>query len=516
VNPPGDGRADRRGSVAIALALAGAVIALRVWNLGGPPLWLDEAYSANYADLAFSELVPRLAGEATPPLYYLLLGVWTRVLGSSELAVRALSALCSAGAVGVLAALVHGLAGARAARIACALAACAPLQVYYAQEARMYALLGLLAVSLLWAAVRVLERPTPAGLAVAAALSWASLLTHNVAAWWVVGVNVAFLALAPGNRLRVHWLVAQGLAAVAYLPWFRVVLGQLAAQGEVLAWFEPSWRARSPLGHLAASLTSFTLGPFPRHLAIAALPGARWLSLLCAGAVAGGALRLRARREVRLVVIALGVALALSLGYSLAVQPVHIAGRTDQALLLPYLALLAMGLGGLRPRRLAVGATAAFAACALATLVAYYGNAAKEDSQAWLTAVADRARPGDLAIATGLTRAEMDYYLMKRWGLPLEIESYPARLARHPGYVNYQELRANRELLDRDTRDLVRRARETIGAGSRVYVLLTPPRDVNGELLTALASALRSEPRTLGTFQRTGGGPVRLLVFAPP
>src|SRR6478736_7732867 len=80
---------ERRRLIAGMVLFALAGFAVRVWNVMGAPLWLDEAYSAYAAahDLDFLwHVVPRY--ETHPPFYYTLLHGWTLVAGDSLVALR--------------------------------------------------------------------------------------------------------------------------------------------------------------------------------------------------------------------------------------------------------------------------------------------------------------------------------------------------------------------------------------------------------------------------------------------
>src|SRR5438270_126482 len=85
-------------------------------------------------------------GEPHPPLYPLVLAGWLRLLGRSEFVARLPSAFAGIASVAVGAALARGLAPAgnqpaanRAAVIAGLLVALNPFQIWYSEEARMYA-----------------------------------------------------------------------------------------------------------------------------------------------------------------------------------------------------------------------------------------------------------------------------------------------------------------------------------------------------------------------------------------
>jgi len=53
------------------------------------PLWRDEVFSVLYATQSFAAIVSKSSFD--PPLYYLLLHVWMKIFGQSEIAVRSLS-----------------------------------------------------------------------------------------------------------------------------------------------------------------------------------------------------------------------------------------------------------------------------------------------------------------------------------------------------------------------------------------------------------------------------------------
>ncbi len=206
------------GGRAPLLGLTLAAAALRFATLGQQSFWFDEASTGRLMRMGLGSMIRALPdGESTPPLYYLLAWVWTRVLGTGEVGLRSLSAL--AGTVTVLVVYAAGdrLLGRRAGLGAAALAAFSPLLIWYSQEARAYALLVLLCAASVWALAAALE-PGAGGrrLGAWAAVCALALATHYFAAFlilpeavWllrargravapaVAGVVVAGLALAP-------------------------------------------------------------------------------------------------------------------------------------------------------------------------------------------------------------------------------------------------------------------------------------------------------------------------------
>jgi len=111
-------------------------------------LWGDESFTA----VAVRENLPRIleivAKDTAPPLYYLLLFAWTRIFGSSEIAIRSLSVLLSLGTAltaCLIAKHIWGslsrLEGRKTALWAGLLTLANPFLFPFAFEGRMYAIL---------------------------------------------------------------------------------------------------------------------------------------------------------------------------------------------------------------------------------------------------------------------------------------------------------------------------------------------------------------------------------------
>jgi 4-amino-4-deoxy-L-arabinose transferase-like glycosyltransferase len=172
----------------------------------------------------------RRAQDIHPPLYYLLLHAWGAVAGRSVFALRAFSALAGVLLIAATGAMAARLFGRRAAGLAMLLMAAHPLAVYYAQEVRMYALLGLWAAlhSLFFLAWRARPRPGRAlGLLLTGA---AGLYTHYVfpAIPAAHGLIMLGEAMARGRWHRlIRWLGLQAWIGLAFLPWAPAAFAQL-------------------------------------------------------------------------------------------------------------------------------------------------------------------------------------------------------------------------------------------------------------------------------------------------
>jgi uncharacterized membrane protein len=110
-------------------------VVLRLSDLGGKSLWLDEAFSV-WNSARAPEQIWNEVNDNHPPLYYLLLHAWMAI-GDSEALVRLPSVFISMVALALTYVLGTKLFNKTVALAAAALLALAPLDLWYAQEARM-------------------------------------------------------------------------------------------------------------------------------------------------------------------------------------------------------------------------------------------------------------------------------------------------------------------------------------------------------------------------------------------
>src|SRR5436305_1742472 len=112
------------GSRAMLAVIALTVIAalLRFWRLGHQGFWFDEGNTALLVQFSPGKmlgLIPQ--SESTPPLYYCVAWVWSRVFGHTEVGLRSLSAILGVATVPLAYVAGVKLISRRAGVIACAL-----------------------------------------------------------------------------------------------------------------------------------------------------------------------------------------------------------------------------------------------------------------------------------------------------------------------------------------------------------------------------------------------------------
>lgn len=421
-------------SFVLAVALLSlAALLLRLAGLGSKDLWQDEGTSVYYAQLPLQTLYWSLC-DPHPPAYYGILRA-ALVLGNSEWWVRLPSAL--GGTLAVLLTFVQArvllrpLAGApaprvnRAALLAAALVAVAPLHVWYSQEARPYALLSAAALAMTAAGTWCWLKPGLGRAAIYLLAGWLALsVEYGALATWTL-LNLLLLSGWPwqpgarrGRTFAGRWLLLQGLVLAPFALWW---LG--SAQGDAMA--RPSYQAV----FLAVQATTAGL-PLTPH-------DARWLVIgaLLMALLAGLAAALAVRRSQRLRgwlgspwagIVFAGLLLLLALW---GVAPRLYTVKRHLVVLIPYVAIAAAWVltntAWQRPRVARLAGPGLLAVCFVLSLTAIW-LVPKSDWREAVETLAAEVRPGDVIWVDEMNAPVFDYYWQDRspWQ-PLTSNSRP-------------------------------------------------------------------------------------------
>jgi 4-amino-4-deoxy-L-arabinose transferase-like glycosyltransferase len=170
----------------LLVGIVGVGTVLRLATLGSQSYWFDEAQAAHEMHMSLGSMLTTMFDhETNPPLYFVVGWAWAHVFGTSEVALRSLSALAGI-AVIVLAYLCgRELVSRSAGLLAAALAALSPFLIWYSQEAREYMLLAALCGASLLYFARAWHQPTRGNIVGWAVFSALAVLTHSFAVFLV-------------------------------------------------------------------------------------------------------------------------------------------------------------------------------------------------------------------------------------------------------------------------------------------------------------------------------------------
>ena len=210
----------------IILIIFISAAALRVVTLWLAPLWYDENFTLILSRLPFARMIAATAGDTHPPLWYVITWAWVHAFPSLPVwTLRIPSALCSIAALFVFdRILVEMKVSQRIQIVALVLMAILPVNLYYAMEARMYALLELEVLLCFWSILKLDRRAL-----VLAAAGTALMYTQNYGGFYLAALALAWLSLHPSRKFSdlFNALVTFALPVLLWLPWLGVMLGQM-------------------------------------------------------------------------------------------------------------------------------------------------------------------------------------------------------------------------------------------------------------------------------------------------
>ncbi len=254
---------------------------LRFYRLDAQSFWNDEGNSARIAERSLQLITEGAAGDIHPPLYYYLLHFWRGFFGSSEFALRSLSAVLGVSLIWLTYLIARTIFGANAGLLAALTAAINPFEVYYSQEARMYMLLAVIGAAATYVLLRRLTvwsshqtNPRRASLIIGhlslVILYAAGLYTHYAFPFVIFTHFSIVVAWALSHRQQavyriITWIGTVAASGVLFIPWLPTAIRQITT------W--PSSGSTTDTGAmLLDTLRLYVLGPtFPTSDAAIAL-----------------------------------------------------------------------------------------------------------------------------------------------------------------------------------------------------------------------------------------------------
>jgi mannosyltransferase len=380
------------------LTVAAAI--LRFIFLSSKSFWLDEGSSATFAAQPLKHLIGQmLRGEMAVymPLYFVMLHCWGYFAGSSEISLRLPSVIFATATVPLIYSLGAELLDRRVGLMAALLLSVNAACVEFGQEARAYAMVGMLVTLSSLLLVRSIKRASLAGyvgyVLVGSLCAYAHLLGILVLpAQWL---SLFLFGADRKTRLRLTACIA--VVAIVSLP--PIILSIHGVHGE-LSWIPATSRAM--VIYLFARFAGL-YGVEMKGLSLFAI----YLAAI-AIAVIGAS-----RRELPVVGFLL-LSVALPVGIVLAVsifKPILVI----RYLLIcqPFFVLLAAtGIMRIKPRAVMVAITVLIVALSLSEDRIFYDDPPKQDWRGAIKFVVANAKSGDvLWVFPFWNVAPVDYYV---------------------------------------------------------------------------------------------------------
>lgn len=210
--------------LAIITSIGGMVL-LGSWRLP----WYDERFTILLTRLSYPDLLTAIAGDVHPPLYYLLARFWMQFiptgmgLAAQAFWLRMLSVLFTIGSIITFSKILPDFSNVipiRYRKLLVTVFAVNGMVVYFAVEGRMYALLLLLTLLVVYLG-------NHKHWVLLAVVNLATLYTHNYALFYLP-VTAFYLWLRHKEHIR-HLILAYALPILGFLPWAWILYRQTTA-----------------------------------------------------------------------------------------------------------------------------------------------------------------------------------------------------------------------------------------------------------------------------------------------
>ncbi|MDX1689230.1 MAG: glycosyltransferase family 39 protein [Candidatus Promineifilaceae bacterium] len=388
-----------------------------MYHLDHFSFWQDESLTPLRAGYAIPEILSNriviqegVTQDTHPPLYFLLIHFTRLLLGESDFAYRFPSVLASVLTIPLLFQFGRRLLSVRAGLLAAFLATINPLQVWYAQEARMYTFLLLLTTAASYALWRALDGGSlRRWFLIYLLFAGLSFLTHYTALFLIAGHFLLWAWLLLGRRQRRLLLIGGGVVLLMILPFLPFFIPRL------LSGPETNYTYVSPLIMLQDIVHGFGMGSSVEFRR----PVIRGLDVAVAVLLAAGALAPRTGEsgwKVRSFLIVYLFAVVTGLALGSLVKPMYQGIRHIFISATPFFLLLARGVSLLPRRWLIVPAMAVLVAGPFISLNNLYTSPrfAKDDLRSLIYHIEERAGEDDAVVYNNAILMTFHWHYQRR------------------------------------------------------------------------------------------------------
>ena len=242
---------------------------LRVYALGKPNLWRDEAFTVLLSEKDFTELLSIAVNDTTPPLLEIVLYIWIKILGDSEFSVRFPSLLASMGTIWFILLISKKYFSKLDSLVIILLSSCNFVSIHFAQEARAYALLSFLSVGSVYYLLNLLDQKENKKIysILYILFTVCSFYTHNLAIFLIATqfllVSVILFKRKQIKREFLSWFSRYLIIGIVCLPWLILTYIQ-AAQVQEDFWlnFHPWNSVMEAVGRMLIGYRLYTHAPY--------------------------------------------------------------------------------------------------------------------------------------------------------------------------------------------------------------------------------------------------------------
>ncbi|RPI17326.1 MAG: hypothetical protein EHM58_09660 [Ignavibacteriae bacterium] len=223
---------EERTSLLVLFAFA---MVLRLLLITQKNLWFDEIFSWHITQDTFRSIIIDTAGDIHPPFYYFVLKIWQEIFGVSVSVLRTPSALFSAAAVFFIYPLSKRVLDISSSLLVIFLFSISPLNIYFAQEARMASLNLFLNAGAIYFLILLIEKTTnykkfylSFSFYLYTIFTLLALYTHYFS-FFVLASELLYILFHFRKEMKklIYFIPSYVLIAWGYSPWFNTMILQI-------------------------------------------------------------------------------------------------------------------------------------------------------------------------------------------------------------------------------------------------------------------------------------------------
>lgn len=371
-------------------------------------------YSSGFPSMGtITKMVIR--NEGHPPLHFWLVSLWSRALGITHAGVRSFSAVFSILSVLMLIVTIAYLLDRKTAVLTGAVFAILPMRIWHAQDARNYAMLGLISICTIYCFARAIKERSPKWTVLLGICYTVGLYTHY---FYAILVAVQFVYLLTRSdrwqALKTTWFAFAG-SIILFSFWLPSLHAQTTGYPMAPGTDKLTIAAKVKMMVWVLSTMWFNARVYLSRVTVTLATAVAWGLMLYWAAVS----RKRDDNAKYLTWLALAPWLICFAAAAADLRPAHWAAAKRYYLFLPAMTtVLVCSLTTLR-RSLAVACTALLLFVGIWSSAFYYFAPNRADTASAARAVRRLANDRDLVVTTGST-SEISYYVD---GLPNRVST---------------------------------------------------------------------------------------------
>jgi mannosyltransferase len=210
----------------IIIIIIGAL--LRFYSLDKQSLWLDEMTTIQVSSESIDKILSgKIFDNATPPLYYVIMHYWSKIIPLTEFGVRIPSVLFDLMNMVLILIISRKFTSIKNTPFILGAYALSPFMIYYSQEGRMYTLLLLFALMFSYSMIKIVLKEGNIYLwTLLSGLMFAGgIYTHYYMMFYAFGVYLLCIYIVRKSLNGIVAVITSGLIGIIlFIPWLPIVI----------------------------------------------------------------------------------------------------------------------------------------------------------------------------------------------------------------------------------------------------------------------------------------------------